>query len=58
MQVRYLFSDFLSPGILDISPGMEFDPFPFLRIFISPFNSRIKFVNNDNPSEGVIYLEM
>jgi hypothetical protein len=43
----YLFSDFLAPGILDLSPGFEYDPFPFLKLFISPFNSRMKFVNND-----------
>lgn len=43
----YLFSDFLSPGILDLSPGFEYDPYPFLKIFISPLNSRLKFVIND-----------
>lgn len=43
----YLFSDFLSPGILDMSPGFEYDPFPYFRIFFAPINYRMKFVTND-----------
>lgn len=47
----YLISDFLAPGILDLSPGFEYDPFQGLRVFVAPFNYRLKFVSNNEISD-------
>jgi hypothetical protein len=42
-----LLSDFLAPGILDISPGLEWTPQPYLKIFLAPASGRFTFVTND-----------
>lgn len=43
----YLLSDFLAPGILDIAPGIEWQPLPYLKIFLAPAAGRFTFVAND-----------
>jgi hypothetical protein len=43
-----LLSDFLAPGILDVSPGLEWTPQPYLKIFLSPASGRFTFVSNDS----------
>lgn len=43
-----LLSDFLAPGILDVSPGLEWTPQPYLKVFFSPASGRFTFVTNDS----------
>ena len=43
-----LLSDFLSPGILDVSPGLEWASQPYLKVFFSPVSGRFTFVSNDS----------
>jgi hypothetical protein len=43
-----LLSDFLAPGILDVSPGIEWTPQPYLKVFLSPASGRFTFVSNDS----------
>lgn len=55
IQTDKLISDILAPGILDLSPGLEWKPFSFLKVFYTPVNGRMTFVLNDtilnrNPS--------
>ncbi len=45
-----LLSNFLSPGYLLISPGLDYKPAKGLSIFISPITSRWIFVTNDSLS--------
>lgn len=42
-----IISDFLAPGILDIAPGIQWEPYPFLKIFFAPAMGRMTFVTND-----------
>lgn len=42
-----LLSDFLAPGILDISPGLEWTPEPYFKVFFAPASGRFTFVTND-----------
>lgn len=41
-------SDFLSPGYLTISLGLEYKPFKKLSLYVSPIAGKITFVNNQN----------
>jgi hypothetical protein len=43
-----LLSDFLAPGILDLSPGLEWTPQPYLKVFLAPASGRFTFVTNDS----------
>ncbi len=45
-----ILSNFLSPGYLLISPGLDYKPVKGLSIFISPVTSRWIFVTNDSLS--------
>lgn len=45
---NFLISDFLAPGTLDISPGLEWNPQPYLKIFLAPAMGRMTFVTNDS----------
>lgn len=44
---NFLLSDFLAPGILDLSPGIEWTPQPYLKVFLAPASGRFTFVTND-----------
>ena len=44
---KELLSDFLAPGYLLISLGLDYKPAEGLSIFVSPLTSRWTFVNND-----------
>ena len=43
----YLVSTFLAPATLDISPGIEWGPLPYLKVFLAPASGRFTFVTND-----------
>ena len=47
---KELLSDFLAPGYLLISLGLDFKPVKGLSIFVSPITSRWTFVTNDSLS--------
>lgn len=47
-QREKLLSDFLAPGILDVSPGIEWTPEPSLKVFFAPASGRFTFVMNDS----------
>ncbi|HVZ95309.1 MAG TPA: DUF3078 domain-containing protein [Chitinophagaceae bacterium] len=47
---KTLLSDFMSPGYLLLSIGLDYKPVNGLAIFISPITSRWTFVNNDTLS--------
>lgn len=44
----FLISDFLAPGTLDLSPGLEWKPKPYLRFFFAPAMGRMTFVIHDS----------
>ena len=50
-----LLSDFLAPGYLLLSLGLDFKPAAGLSIFVSPITSRWTFVNNDSLSAAGAY---
>lgn len=43
----FLLSDFLAPGVLDLSPGLEWKPVPYFSAFFAPASGRMTFVTND-----------
>jgi len=43
-----LLSDFLAPAILDVSPGLEWTPQPYFRVFLSPSSGRFTIVTIDS----------
>lgn len=44
----FLISDFLAPATLDLSPGLEWKPQPYLRFFLAPAMGRMTFVLHDS----------
>lgn len=42
-----LISDFLAPGFLDVSPGLQWKPTSYFKLFFSPASGRFTFVTND-----------
>jgi hypothetical protein len=44
----FLISDFLAPGTLDLAPGLEWKPKPYLSFFFAPAMGRLTFVTNDS----------
>lgn len=50
-----LLSDFLSPGYLILSPGLDWKPCDGLSIFVSPITERLIIVNNDTLSAKGAY---
>jgi len=44
----FLISDFLAPATLDLSPGLQWEPLPYLKIFFAPAMGRMTFVTNDS----------
>lgn len=47
---RDLLSNFLAPGYLTTSVGIDYHPLPELSIFVSPITNRLIFVNDDSLS--------
>lgn len=47
-----LVSDFLAPGILDLSPGLEWSPAPYFNVFFAPASGRMTFVRTDRVFNG------
>ena len=45
-----LLSDFLAPGILDLSPGIQWTPAPYFNVFFAPASGRMTFVANSDIS--------
>jgi hypothetical protein len=45
---NFLISDFLAPATLDLSPGLEWQPKSYLKIFFAPAMGRMTFVMNDS----------
>jgi hypothetical protein len=43
-------SRFMSPGYININTGIEYNPYPFLRLLFSPLNAKITIVNDDSLS--------
>lgn len=43
----YLLSDFLAPGVLDLSPGIQWTPSKYFNVFFAPASGRMNFVTND-----------
>lgn len=45
-----LLSDFLAPGVLDLSPGLQWTPVSSFNVFLSPASGRMTFVANSDIS--------
>jgi len=48
-------SEFMAPGYLTISPGMEYTPTENFKVNLSPISSKFTFVQNDSLSQAGAY---
>jgi hypothetical protein len=55
VQTKTLVSDFMAPGDMLFSLGLDYKPKPYLSLFISPFTERWVFVANDFLSSQAAY---
>lgn len=55
VQTKTLVSDFMAPGYMLFSLGLDYKPKPYLSLFISPFTERWVFVANDLLSSQAAY---
>jgi hypothetical protein len=55
VQTKTLVSDFMAPGYMLFSLGLDYKPKPYLSLFISPFTERWVFVANDFLSSQAAY---
>lgn len=55
VQTKTLVSDFMAPGYMLFSLGVDYKPKPYLSLFISPFTERWVFVSNDILSSQAAY---
>jgi len=53
--VRVMSSNWMAPGYLTITPGMQYSPHENLKVFISPLSSRYTFVFDDSLSSVGAY---